>query len=400
MTGWQRPTTRWIRICLEIAFCALSCLAAQPADSSVSVTYAQQEQKPDSSSRERFLQLVAEGSKALQQGDNLAAEKAFRQALELDPQSVELLNNLAICLARLGREDEAIAVYERALKLRQDDPITRRNLGVAYFRAHRYKDALPLLESFAESSPTFQALDLTGLTLFALNRYGEAAAYFERACRLEPQDLPTLDVLGRAYWRAKNYSGVTQVFKRIMIINSDSPEAHFMLGLAYDLEYREPEAFKEFEAALKQDPNYPSVHSSLGLIDYREHKMLEAEAQFKQELSRYPNDPISNYMMGRILLEQVQPAQAIRYLTAAIDVNPSYRDALFELGQCYMALNQPQDALIPLRNATEVDPDSDQAHYVLGKAYKMLGRFQDAKREWNICKQIKARRNVQPTPGD
>ncbi|MGC2232421.1 MAG: tetratricopeptide repeat protein, partial [Candidatus Acidiferrum sp.] len=220
---------------------------------------AQQAQKADSSTRERFLQLVAVGSQALQQGDNLAAEKAFRQALELDPQSVELLNNLAISLARLGREDEAIAAYEQALKLRQDDPITRRNLGVAYFRAHRYKDALPLLQSFAGSEPTFQSLDLTGLTLFALNQYREAAAYFERASRLEPQDLPTLDVLGRAYWRAKNYPGVTQVFKRIMAINPDSPEAHFMLGLAYDLEYREPEAFKEFQAALKQDPEYPSV---------------------------------------------------------------------------------------------------------------------------------------------
>ena len=348
--------------------------------------------------REEFSQWVAQGSRALQEGDNHTAEESFRKALALDPQSVELLNNLAISIARQGRDDEAISLYLQALKLRKDDPITRRNLGVAYFRAHRYQEALPLLRSFAAATPTFQSLDLTGLDLFALDQFGVAAVYLERASQLQPDDLPTLDILGKAYWRAKNYAGVTQVFKRIMDIDPNSPEAHFMLGMAYDIEYDEPKAFKEFQAALAADPNFPAVHSSLGLIDYREHKVPEAEAEFKQELSRNPRDPISNYMMGRILRELVQPAQAVPYLTAAVEENPSYRDAFFELGQCYMALNKPQEAVSPLEKAIQVDPDFDQAHFILGKAYRMLGRPRDAEREWNISKQIKARKNVQPAP--
>jgi Flp pilus assembly protein TadD len=79
-------------------------------------------------------------------------------------------------------------------------------------------------------------------------------------------------------------------------------------------------------------------------------------------------------------------------------VNPSYRDALFELGQCYLTLNQPKEALDPLQKVTEIDPDSDQAYFLLGRAYKMLGRSNDAAQAWNICKQIKARKNVQPKP--
>ncbi len=106
-------------------------------------------------SKQKLLLSVGQGSRALQQGDNAAAETAFRQAYRLAPQSVEVLNDLAISIARQGREDEAIALYERALRLKPGDVITRRNLGVAYFRAHRYKSALPLLESFSRSTPNF-----------------------------------------------------------------------------------------------------------------------------------------------------------------------------------------------------------------------------------------------------
>lgn len=355
-------------------------------------------QSAPSSAREQFTELVAEGSRALQEGDNAEAERAFDRALNLDPTSVELLNNLAISLARQDRNDEAIAFYRRALELRRGDPITEQNLGVAYFRAHRYQDALPLLRSFAARKPTFQSLDLTGLDLFALDQYAKAATYLERASQLQPGDLPTLDILGKAYWRAKNYSGVTGVFKRVMEISPDSAEAHYMLGLAYDVMYQEQNAFKEFQAALAADPNFPAVHSSLGLINYRQHKVPEAEAQFKQELSRNPQDPISNYMMGRILRELSQPSQAVPYLKAAVGVNPSYRDALFELGQCYMELKKPGEAVTPLEKAIDADPDFDEAHFVLGKAYRMTGRLHDAQREWEICRQIKARKNVQPGP--
>lgn len=350
------------------------------------------------SARQRFTAAVAEGSGALQAGDNAKAEAAFRKALTLDPRSVEVLNNLAISIARQSRESEAIALYERALAIRKGDPVTERNLGVAYFRARRYRDALPLLEKFARSTPNFQSLDLTGIDLFALDRYHEAAQYLERASQIGPGDLATLDLLGRAYWREKDFAGVTRVFQQIMAANPNSPEAHFMLGLADDIEYKEQDAVREFQAVLAADPNYPAVHQSLGLIDWRENKPKEAEEEFRQELRSHPNDPVSNYMMGLILQRQGNSAGALPYLKAAIAANPSYVDALFQLGQCYLSLNQAREAIAPLEKAAQIDPDSAQAHFVLARAYNLAGRTADAARERNRSREIQERQHVQPKP--
>jgi Flp pilus assembly protein TadD len=51
----------------------------------------------------------------------------------------------------------------------------------------------------AKKYPTdFQIVDLAGLSLFALDRYPEAAEYLERANSVQPSDLETLDMLGMA----------------------------------------------------------------------------------------------------------------------------------------------------------------------------------------------------------
>ncbi|HEX3660447.1 MAG TPA: tetratricopeptide repeat protein [Acidobacteriaceae bacterium] len=346
--------------------------------------------------RQEFSRDIAEGTRALQAGDNPTAEKAYRQALALAPHSVEVLNNLAIAIARQGRESEAIQLYEQALRLRRNDPITERNLAVAYFRAQRYSEALPLLESFTKQDPCFQSLDLTGLDLFALDRYHQAATYLERASQAAPKDLPTLDILGKAYWREKDFAGVTSVFNRIMSVDPNSPEAHFMLGLADDIEYREQDAMREFQAVLAADPDYPSVHQSLGLIDWRENKASAAEAEFREELKHHPDDPVSSYMMGLILQKQGNTAQAIPYLLEAVRVNPSYLAALFQLGQCYLAEKQPAQAVSPLEQAATVAPDDPQVHFVLGRAYSLTGRSAEAARERNRARALQAQQNVQP----
>ena len=369
--SWTKRT-----LCVFIAVCCLlpRCLPAE----------ASHEDSPE------LRQAIAAGSSALQEGRYAEAEKAFRDALRLDPRSVPLLNNLAICLARQQREDEAISLYQQALVLQPGDSITRRNLGVALFRAKQYERALPLLEAFAKSTRNYQALNLTGLDLFALDRYTEAARYLEEAHKLQPADLETLDILGKAYLRAKNYAGVTSVFKQIMAIQPDSAAAHAMMGMAYDKLYREDDAIKEYQAAETSDPSYPGVHTALGLIYWRSDNYDSAEREFRAELAHYPADPIANCTLGRILRRHNQTAEAIHYLHAALMENHTYLDALLELGEAEIAAQQPDAAIPPLQQAVTLKPDDAEAHFILGSALIKIGRSSEGAKERAICARLRA----------
>lgn len=334
--------------------------------------------------------LLVAGSQALQAGDNAAAANAFREALAQQPNSVEILNNLAIALAREGKQQEAIVLYERALHLEPANSQTTRNLAIAYFRAQQYAHAWPLLQRLSADSGDFQSLDLAGFTLFALDRYREAARYLERASRLHPADLPTLDLLGKAYTRAGNYPEVTNVFARIMAVDPNSAAAHVMMGMADDKMFHDSDALAEYQAAAKSNPRFPGVHSGLGQLYWKEGKLDMAASEFRDELALYPTDPVSNCLLGQILRKQNHPAEAIPYLTAAAAANPKYKEAFFEWGKCELTLDHPGQAVPPLRKAITLDPEYIQAHYALGTALRKLGSSQEAAHELRLSEQIQA----------
>jgi tetratricopeptide (TPR) repeat protein len=339
---------------------------------------------------------IAQGSNALQQGDAAGAEQAFRRALALDPRSVPILNNLAIALAREQKEPEAIALYKRALSIKPDDAITKRNLGVAYFRAKQYQAALPLLQAVATTAPTFQALALVGFDLFALDRYAPAEHYLQAAHALQPDDVETLDLLGKAYLRTGDYTGMSRVFAQMMAINPASPEAHAMLAMAYDKLYREADAIREFQAALAADPNYPGIHTGLGIIYWRNDQIDQAEQQFRQALAQHPDDPVANCTLGRILRRRGDLAQAVPLLESALRANPSYRDALVALGEVRIPLGDANGAIDVLQRAVALDPKDAEAHYLLGSALNLAGRYAEGAKQRLLSGQIREQQREHP----
>jgi tetratricopeptide (TPR) repeat protein len=53
----------------------------------------------------------------------------WEQALQINPDLVEALDNLGAALLRLGRVPEAIARYEQALRINPDDAEARNSLA-------------------------------------------------------------------------------------------------------------------------------------------------------------------------------------------------------------------------------------------------------------------------------
>ena len=67
-------------------------------------------------------------------GEAETAETAFKRAAELDPKHYRALTNLGNLMLEEGRTDEAIVLYERAIRLNEGFPNAHHNLGVAYRR--------------------------------------------------------------------------------------------------------------------------------------------------------------------------------------------------------------------------------------------------------------------------
>jgi tetratricopeptide (TPR) repeat protein len=95
---------------------------------------------------------LARGIVAVEEGNHLAAEEAFRAALEEKPGDATATLYLGIALSR-GKKHEAESVLKSAVVAAPNDPRAHYELGVHRFRAGQFDAAGPPLEKAVSLSP-------------------------------------------------------------------------------------------------------------------------------------------------------------------------------------------------------------------------------------------------------
>lgn len=128
----------------------------------------------------------------------------FNTALEIKPNSVEAMYNLAYYLTISGvkrheRFDQAFDLYDRILSVDPSNATAPYNKGFIYLEhlqeydsaAHYFKQATRLLPSY------FQAHYNLGLSLESLDRPAEALVAYNEALRLQPDYTPAAIAKGR-----------------------------------------------------------------------------------------------------------------------------------------------------------------------------------------------------------
>ncbi len=128
------------------------------------------------------------GTLRFRQADYLAAEEAFRQSIELKPDSVYAYANLNAVLLRQDRMDEALAVLQAGLNIRPHGQLYN-NLGTVLYARGRFAEAAAAFEaalSDARGSPNdyLKWANLADALRWAPGREAEAHAAYARALQL------------------------------------------------------------------------------------------------------------------------------------------------------------------------------------------------------------------------
>jgi Tfp pilus assembly protein PilF len=137
---------------------------------------------------------------------NDEAERALRKAIELDPKFAAAFAYLGLIRARIGSYDEAISLYESALRadaklgvvhhLIADAMLKQTNADARVIETH--------LRQSVELDPTFMPARLSlGKLFMRSQRWAEAAAEFEQVIKLDPNAPDGYYQLGLAYGRLK-----------------------------------------------------------------------------------------------------------------------------------------------------------------------------------------------------
>ena len=117
--------------------------------------------------------------------DWVAAERAFRRALEISPDNVFAHIPYAVLLANIGRPEEAIATARQAIDVDPLSVTAAANLGLVLYLARRYSDAIVALGKALELDSDYVSAHLyQALVHAATGEVAEATALFERAAAM------------------------------------------------------------------------------------------------------------------------------------------------------------------------------------------------------------------------
>jgi tetratricopeptide (TPR) repeat protein len=132
--------------------------------------------------------LRQQGRQEAEGGRDEAAIAAYDRALAIDPRLAQAHNERGVSLHRLGRPQEALEAFDAAIALQPSDADAWNNRGNALHDLRRMAPALESLDTALRLRPGFpEATNNRGMVLQDLRRLEEAEAAYDAALALRPR---------------------------------------------------------------------------------------------------------------------------------------------------------------------------------------------------------------------
>lgn len=328
-----------------------------------------------------------------QQGNNTAAEAAWRAYLKDHPADAEAYAQLGLLEAHQENYSQAVPLYRKALALNPSMPGLRLDLGLSLFKSGALKEAIetfaPLLKSEQPSSPeALRLATLIGLAHYGLGEYAAAVPYLKQATAADAQNLPFRLALAHSCLWTKQYQCVLDVYHEILTLNAESAEADMLAGEAMDEMNDSADAIVQFRAAVKQDPRLPDVHFGLGYLLWGQLQYEEAAQEFKAELVNNPDHAQALIYLADAYIKLSHPEAASPLLEKAIGIDPGIELAHLDLGILYSDAGRKDDALRELKIAERLGPDDQNVHYRLARFYRAAGMKGEANIEFEKTRSL------------
>ncbi len=332
-----------------------------------------------------------------QAGDLAGAAALYVQVLRARPDASRVRSNLGAAYAGLGRYEEAITEYGKALEA-EEDPSIRLNLALSQMKAGHLEEAAENASRTLSTEPGNRnvALLLADCRL-RLGQNAQVVELLQPLAEASPDDKAVAYLLGSALLGLDRTAEAQVVMNRLFA--DGSPEAHVLLGSMYSRRQQYDEAIEELGKARAVNPRLPLVNFLYGRCLMERSDWAGAAAAFRQELEIDPNHFESNLMLGNLLREEGKHEEALRYLTHASRLRASDLSVKYSLGVVYLSLGRTDDARPLLEEVAAAAPNHLPTHMQLAVLYLRLGRTEDAVRERSIAARLQKEADARGVQG-
>ncbi|MDX2267467.1 MAG: tetratricopeptide repeat protein [Bryobacter sp.] len=290
------------------------------------------------------------GMKALDANKPAEAEVYFAKAAAADAKDYAAFFHLALAQSLQGKNDEAIANYDKVLALKPKLYEASLNVGILHLGRKNAKAAIPHLEAAVETKPeVYRPRFYLAEALFEERRPAEAESHYRKALAINPNSAEAAHGLGQA-----------------------------LLGLG-----KTEEGAPFYEQAAQLDRAFEPMLLHLAEVYEADKNYAKAIALYR----RFPNDPAVRERLGHLLTETGEAALAIPELEAAVKNSPTVAN-LTALATAYLQAKQAEKCQPLLDEALRLEPNNGDLRLLYGRLLRELRKMDQASQQFFLATKL------------
>jgi tetratricopeptide (TPR) repeat protein len=281
-------------------------------------------------------------------GDAAAAMQIAQRLLNQDPKFEPAMKLKGMLLEQGGRNEEAILIYEEALKLAPNDSDLLLKDGLYKLSNGQRATGLDLLVRAARVRPAD----------------GEIQYYLAQAYHLNGRDDLALAAIRKSVKADPYNASIKQKYGELLCSTGNNQE-----GLHWLTE------------AQHGDGRLPHIDYEIGAADYKLMDLAAAAESLRHATEADPSDRNALQMLAATQTKLAQWAAAKESFTKLLADRPEEVDSLLGLGQCQLELKEYPDSVATLKSVLRLDPTKLLAHFYLSRAYAGMQNTAGAQHE-------------------
>lgn len=267
-------------------------------------------------------------------------------------------NNDGVKLSKLGKFEEAIECYDKALEINPNFFLAWGNKGLALFNLKRYEETIECFDKIIDIEPRdFQGYENKGRALLNLKKNEEAIRCFDKAIELKPTSWVLWDNKGRALFNLQKFEDAIECFNKALEDNPRNVETWNIKGMALDNLDKYKEAVNSFDRAVEINPDLEEVWANKGITLSKLNKLEDAIECWDRVLEINPKNEIACIVKGEMLSHLERYDEAIECCEKALEIDPNF-DGTWYYKACFESkIGNADDAITSLKKAIEINDE-------------------------------------------
>src|SRR5450755_1053742 len=367
--------------------------------------------------------------------NSVEAEKAYTQALSIDPNNEDALTGLAIVYSDVGDTRKAIEKLQAVTK-KDPNPRTLTALASSYEQLHDYKSAAEVLRKALELDPENSRIKRAlARNLLYTGNLDESLKYYKEFSDEDPKDSEALLRMAEIFREKRDFTKSRETLEKAKAADPENLEVRYdevnllamegQTGKAIDalktvLKDTERKSYSEAEKGTRvnllerlgelyrvANQNQPAIDTFRQMADLSSESGARAEAQivdtyrvskdFKHArteadaaMKKYPEDRALKLVYASVLADSGKVDQAVSELRGLLK-GEHERETQLAIAQLYEKAKRFDDMTKPLDAAeklSETKPDKETVYFMRGAMYERLKKYEAAEAEFRKVLEI------------